>query len=132
MLPSVCTPTARPTPSTSLERYLLRFGVQGYNVSRWERRPLNLTFVIDVSGSMSMENRLEMVKDSLRLLVDQLDERDTVAVVVYGSEAHAVLEPTNGASPDRIIRRHQTLAHRRLHQRRSRAAPGIPLRDGNV
>ncbi|MBN1370340.1 MAG: von Willebrand factor type A domain-containing protein [Anaerolineaceae bacterium] len=93
-----------PNPFTESGTYLLRFGVQGYNVSKWERHPLNLTFVIDVSGSMSMENRLEMVKDSLRLLVDQLDERDTVAVVVYGSEARVVLEPTNGSDPEQITR----------------------------
>jgi Ca-activated chloride channel family protein len=45
-----------------------------------------------------------MVKDSLRLLVDRLDERDTVAVVVYGSNARAVLEPTNGYFHERINR----------------------------
>jgi Ca-activated chloride channel family protein len=93
-----------PTPFSESGAYLLRFGVQGYRVSESERRPLNLTFVIDVSGSMSMENRLEMVKDALRLLVDRLDERDTVAVVVYGSSAHAVLEPTNGYFHERITR----------------------------
>jgi len=93
-----------PNPFAENGSYLVRFGVQGYSVSNRDRLPLNLTFVIDVSGSMSMENRLEMVKDSLRLLVDQLDERDTVAVVVYGENARAVLEPTNGAFPYEIMR----------------------------
>lgn len=93
-----------PNPFTESGAYLLRFGVQGYSVSQRERLPLNLTFVIDVSGSMSMENRLGMVKDSLRLLIDRLDERDTVAVVVYGSNARVVLEPTNGYFHERIHR----------------------------
>ncbi|RPJ43657.1 MAG: VWA domain-containing protein, partial [Chloroflexi bacterium] len=77
--------------------YILRFGVQGYKVDDSERKPAVLTFVIDVSGSMDMENRLELVKRSLRMLVDRLDERDSVVIVVYGSDARAVLEPTNGS-----------------------------------
>ena len=44
-----------------------------------------------------MENRLELVKRSLRLLVDRLDERDSVAIVVYGTSARTVLKPTNGS-----------------------------------
>jgi Ca-activated chloride channel homolog len=82
---------------------LLRFGVQGYQMPDWERKPSVLTFVIDVSGSMSMENRLELVKDSLHLLVDRLDERDSVAVVVYGTNARVVLEPTSGDRKREIL-----------------------------
>ena len=52
--------------------YLLRFGIQGYSVPDSERQPANLTFVIDVSGSMAMTNRLELVKRSLELLVERL------------------------------------------------------------
>lgn len=76
--------------------YILRFGVQGYRVENFERKPAVLTFVIDVSGSMNMENRLELVKKSLRMLVDRLDGRDSVAIVVYGTDARAVLPPTPG------------------------------------
>ena len=50
-----------------------------------------LTFVIDVSGSMDMENRLELVKHALTLLVEQLRPGDKVAIVVYGSRARTVL-----------------------------------------
>jgi Ca-activated chloride channel homolog len=77
--------------------YILRFGVQGYRVSDAERKPAVLTFVIDVSGSMGMDNRLELVKRSLHLLVDRLDARDSVAIVVYGSNARVVLRPTSGS-----------------------------------
>jgi Ca-activated chloride channel family protein len=85
------------------EVIFLRLGVQGYQVPAWERKPAALTFVIDVSGSMSMENRLELVKQSLRLLVEELDERDTVGVVVYGSKARVVLEHTSAARKGVIL-----------------------------
>lgn len=76
--------------------YILRFGIQGYRVENFERKPAVLTFVIDGSGSMDMENRLGLVKKSLRLLVDRLNGRDSVAIIVYDSQAHAVLNPTAG------------------------------------
>jgi Ca-activated chloride channel family protein len=84
--------------------HLLRIGVQGYKVSARERKDAHLTFVIDISGSMAMENRLELVKDSLRELVNRLDELDTVAIVVYGSDARVVLETTPGSETERIMR----------------------------
>jgi len=52
-----------PSPFIEDGNYLVRIGVQGYRVPDDERKPLNLTFVIDVSGSMSTDNRLELVKD---------------------------------------------------------------------
>jgi Ca-activated chloride channel family protein len=86
-----------PAPSGFDEgAYILRFGVQGYRVPDYARKPSVLTFVIDVSGSMNMENRLGLVKRSLRLLVDRLDERDSVSIIVYGSNARAMLKPTRG------------------------------------
>jgi Ca-activated chloride channel family protein len=87
-----------PAPSGFDEgSYILRFGVQGYRVQDFERKPSVLTFVIDVSGSMGMENRLELVKRSLHLLVDRLSGHDSVAIVVYGTNARSVLPPTSGA-----------------------------------
>ncbi|MDH5507002.1 MAG: VWA domain-containing protein [Anaerolineae bacterium] len=94
-----------PTPYTETERYqILRVGIQGYTVSPEDRKDASLTFVIDVSGSMERENRLELVKDSLELLVEQLGPNDTVAIVVYGSTAHTILEPTSGAETRTIMR----------------------------
>ncbi len=83
--------------------HILRFGIQGYSVSEAERQPASLTFVIDVSGSMAQENRLELVKRSLQLLVDRLRPDDTVAIVVYGSEARVVLHPTSGEDRATIL-----------------------------
>ncbi|MBK7977089.1 MAG: von Willebrand factor type A domain-containing protein [Deltaproteobacteria bacterium] len=68
------------------------------------RKPANLVFVIDVSGSMSLDDRLGRVKRSLRLLVDRLAPSDTIGVVVYGDRGRDVLEPApwpsgSGSSP---------------------------------
>jgi Ca-activated chloride channel family protein len=70
---------------------LLRIGLQGREVRPERRKDAVLTFVIDVSGSMAQENRLGLVKRSLRLLVDRMDGGDRIAVVVYGSRARTVL-----------------------------------------
>ena len=93
-----------PSPFTETERYdMMRVGIQGYEVSDEDRKDAALTFVIDVSGSMDMDNRLGLVKRSLELLVEQLHRDDTVSIVVYGSDARVVLEPTAGSESDRIL-----------------------------
>lgn len=93
-----------PSPFTQTERYdMIRVGIQGYDVPEDERKDAALTFVIDVSGSMDMDNRLGLVKQSLEMLVEQLHRDDTVSIVVYGSEARVVLEPTRGSDSGRIL-----------------------------
>ena len=73
---------------------LLRIGLQGRVIPSENRKDAILTFVIDVSGSMRMENRLELVKKALTLLVDQLRPTDKVGIVVYGSRGRLVLPHT--------------------------------------
>lgn len=93
-----------PSPFTQTERYdMIRVGIQGYDVPEEERKDAALTFVIDVSGSMDMDNRLGLVKQSLEMLVEQLHRDDTVSIVVYGSEARIVLEPTRGSDSGKIL-----------------------------
>ncbi|MBI5944163.1 MAG: von Willebrand factor type A domain-containing protein [Chloroflexi bacterium] len=93
-----------PSPFTETERYdMLRVGIQGFEVDEEDRKDAALTFVIDVSGSMDMDNRLGLVKQSLEMLVEQLHRNDTVSIVVYGSDARVVLEPTAGSDSDRIL-----------------------------
>ena len=93
-----------PAPFTQSERYqMLRVGIQGYQVPAEERKDASLTFVIDVSGSMDMDNRLGLVKRSLELLVEQLRPNDRVSIVVYGSDARVVLEPTSGSEKGQIL-----------------------------
>ena len=91
-----------PAPFPMGGRYVLRFGVQGYSVPAAQRKPANLVFVIDTSGSMNEENRLELVKQSLDLLVDRLYPDDSVAIVQFGTTASTVLEPTSGSDQDSI------------------------------
>ena len=94
-----------PSPFTETERYqMLRVGIQGYEVSDRERKDVSLTFVIDISGSMDMDNRLGLVKRSLELLVEQLRPTDQVGIVVYGSDARVVLDPTPASRKGRILR----------------------------
>jgi Ca-activated chloride channel family protein len=93
-----------PSPFTVNERYdMLRVGIQGFEVPNSERKDASLVFVIDVSGSMDMDNRLGLVKRSLELLVEQLRPTDQVAIVVYGTNARLVLEPTRGSAKGRIL-----------------------------
>jgi Ca-activated chloride channel family protein len=92
-----------PSPFHYDGTYILRFGIQGYRVAESERKPVSLVFVIDVSGSMSMEGRLELVKQSLQLLVERLRPDDTVGIVVYGTTARVVLYPTNGSDRGTIL-----------------------------
>ena len=83
---------------------LLRIGIQGRVVENENRKDAILTFVIDVSGSMAMENRLELVKRSLRLLVDQLGPGDEIGIVIYGTRAQVLLPHTGVEERRRILR----------------------------
>jgi len=92
-----------PSPFGGERYYLMRVGIQGRRIDDEDRKDAVLTFVIDVSGSMDRENRLGLVKRSLRLLVDELRPTDKVGIVVYGSTAWTVLEPTSASHKDRIL-----------------------------
>lgn len=72
--------------------YLLRIGLQGREVSDENRKPAVLTFVIDVSGSMNRENRLGLVKKSLRMLVENLRPQDRIGIAVYGSRGRKMMD----------------------------------------
>lgn len=84
------------------DHLLMRVGLKGREVHRLDRKPANLTFVIDVSGSMNRENRLGLVKRSLHLLLNELTPMDRVALVVYGSTAQTILPPTSMEQRDLI------------------------------
>ncbi len=92
-----------PSPFHRDGSYLVRIGVQGYDIPDVQRKPAALTFVVDVSGSMDMESRLGMVKRSLQLLVDQLRPNDSVSIVVFGDTARVALYPTSGADKQAIL-----------------------------
>jgi len=62
----------------------------------------NLVFLIDVSGSMDLPNRLPLLKSAFKLLVDNLREKDTISIVVYGSTVGVWLPPTSGKEKEKI------------------------------
>ncbi|MBL8548542.1 MAG: VWA domain-containing protein [Hyphomonadaceae bacterium] len=97
-------PTVSMVPSPWAQgRTLLHIGLQGYDIVPATRPPLNLVLLLDVSGSMSSPDKLPLVIQSMRLLVDQLNARDRISIVVYAGAAGAVLEPTPGNEKARIL-----------------------------
>jgi len=89
---------------------LLRIGIQGRVIPDTDRKNAILTFVIDVSGSMDMENRLGLVKRALTLLVEQLRPEDKVGIVVYGTNARVVLPHTSIVNREHILTAIRALA----------------------
>jgi Ca-activated chloride channel family protein len=87
----------------SPQHRLLRVGLAARAIEVADLPPSNLVFLLDVSGSMNAADKLPLVKQSLRLLVDQMREQDYVSLVVYAGAAGLVLEPTSGANKDAII-----------------------------
>ncbi|HYK45063.1 MAG TPA: von Willebrand factor type A domain-containing protein, partial [Parafilimonas sp.] len=81
---------------------LVLIGLQGRNISTENLPASNLVFLIDVSGSMDQEDKLPLVKSSLKLLVDQIRPQDKVALVVYAGNAGLVLPSTSGAEKMKI------------------------------
>lgn len=82
---------------------LVHIGLQGKRIDAKNLPPSNLTFLIDVSGSMNDENKLPLLKESMKLLVNELREEDRVSIVVYAGAAGLVLPPTHGDNKRKII-----------------------------
>lgn len=90
-------------PHTTDGTQLVRVGVTTRAIDDAARPPANITFVVDTSGSMDIRERLGTVKASLALLVQHLNDGDTLSIVEYGSEARVLLEPTPVQDVDRIV-----------------------------
>jgi Ca-activated chloride channel family protein len=73
---------------------LVRIGLKGRVIENKERPPCNLVFLLDVSGSMDTANKLALLKRAMSALVNNLNARDRVAIVVYAGAAGLVLPPT--------------------------------------
>lgn len=65
--------------------------------------PNHLVFLIDISGSMDMTNRLPLLKSAFRLLVNNLRDKDSVAIVVYGGTVGVMLNTTSGGEKEKIL-----------------------------
>jgi|APSaa5957512535_1039671.scaffolds.fasta_scaffold02758_8 Ca-activated chloride channel family protein len=91
-----------PTPWNDNSK-LLHIGIKGYDIVPEKKPQSNLVFLLDVSGSMNEQDKLPLLKNSFRLLVNSLDEEDTVAIVVYAGAAGTVLEPTSVKEKGKIL-----------------------------
>jgi Ca-activated chloride channel family protein len=82
---------------------LVRIGLKGREIASDKRGASNLVFLLDVSGSMTPPERLPLVKQAMRLLVDKLMENDHVAIVVYAGASGLALPSTNGEHKEQIL-----------------------------
>lgn len=78
------------------EHRLVRIGIQSKSIDWSERKPSNLVFLLDVSGSMNDPKKLPLVIESMQMLTEQMDARDRIAIVVYAGASGLVLPPTAG------------------------------------
>ncbi|MEM8568615.1 MAG: VWA domain-containing protein [Bacteroidota bacterium] len=85
------------------ENRLIHIGIQGKRLDYTNLKPSNLTFLIDVSGSMDSPQKLPLVKKSIKILLNRLNRHDRVSIVVYAGSAGVVLPATPANEKDKII-----------------------------
>lgn len=85
------------------ENKLLHIGLQSKKIDLKDLPPANLVFLLDVSGSMMNDNKLPLLKKSLKLLLGQMREEDRIAITVYAGAAGVVLDSTSAAKSQKII-----------------------------
>lgn len=97
-------PNVTVTPSPWGEGHkLVHIGIKGYDIPATEKPRSNLVFLIDTSGSMNEQDKLPLLRNSFKLLLDTLKADDTVAIVTYAGSAGVALEPTKVSDKAKII-----------------------------
>ncbi len=91
-----------PSPFTP-GRHLLKVGLQGRKIGKSQRKPTHLVFLADTSGSMGQADRLPMAQRAMKLMVDGLNEEDTVALVTYAGSVRDVLPPTPASERQKLF-----------------------------
>lgn len=91
-----------PTPWNQ-DTKLLHIGIKGADIVPAARPRANLVFLLDTSGSMNGRDRLPLLQTAFRLLVQELDDNDTVSIVTYAGNAGTVLQPTKASNRRKII-----------------------------
>ena len=87
----------------NVQHRLVRIGVQAKNIEQWKMAPNNLVFLLDVSGSMQPADRLPLIQQAFRLLVERLRAEDSVAIVTYAGASGLALPRTSGADKATIL-----------------------------
>lgn len=82
---------------------LIKIGIQAKDMATKQLPPANLVFLVDVSGSMDAADKLPLVKQTLRLLTEQLRPQDKVTIITYASGEKLILAPTSGDQKDKIL-----------------------------
>ena len=77
-------------------RKIVHVALQGYELPANQRLPLNLTFMVDVSGSMQSPDKLGLAQRTMNLIIDRMRPQDSIAVTTYASGARVLLTPTPG------------------------------------
>ncbi len=85
------------------ERKLMHIGIAGFDLNATEKPHSNLVFLLDTSGSMNAHNKLPLVINSMKLLLETLRPDDTVAIVTYAGNAGTALEPTQVKDKTKIL-----------------------------
>ena len=85
------------------EAKLMLVGLKAEDIKKSEREPLNLVFLIDVSGSMFSEDKLPLVQKAFTMLTETLTEDDRISIVTYAGDERVVLKGTSGEDKDKII-----------------------------
>lgn len=83
---------------------LFRIGLKGKSLNESEIGPSNFVFLIDVSGSMSSPDKLELLKSGFKMLVDEMNEDDRIAIVTYASADKVILKSTPCSEKSKIKR----------------------------
>ncbi len=94
--------TVLPSPWNANNK-LVHVAIKGYDLKSAERPRANLVLLMDVSGSMGPADRLPLIKNAFRLLVDRLKPDDTVGIVTYASGSGIALEPTKVSDKSKIL-----------------------------
>ena len=83
---------------------LVRIGLKGRVIAEEDRPPMNIVFLLDRSGSMKRANKLPLFQKACKLLVERLDEGDTIGIVTYASGSGVELQPTTADRKDEIVK----------------------------
>jgi Ca-activated chloride channel family protein len=100
--PFKATATVIPSPWKK-ENRIVHIGIKGFDIKPAEKPRSNLVFLLDTSGSMNAPNKLPLLRNSMKLLLETLEPEDTVAIVTYAGNAGTALEPTKVKEKAKIL-----------------------------